>query len=77
MLRLSSKVTVKKAPKLQILQGKDMIKVFLPCIVFLGKASLAAAVSDVHVSFTRAETLSHTFTKPQRQIPLYHFTEIN
>jgi hypothetical protein len=54
-----------------------MIKTFYKYTMFLSKASLAAAVPDAHVSFTRAETLSHTFTEAQRQILLYHFTEIN
>lgn len=63
-----------------------MMRIFLPYAVFflvlvsrlfLVKASWVAAVPDADVSFTRAETLSYTFAKAQRQILLYHFTEIN
>lgn len=63
-----------------------MMKIFLPYTVFflvlvsrlfLVKASWVAAVPDADVSFTRAETLSYTFAKAQRQILLYHFTKIN
>lgn len=83
MLRSPSKVTMQRALKITRKRYDENIftmhSYFLVLVsrLFLVKVSWVAAVPYADVSFARAETLSHTFAKAQRQILFYHFTEIN